>query len=188
MLLSKLGIFIDIIGTTLLALDVIKREYLRKLRHIFSNFSTLNISFSIIRKKELTGEDQLTLSVVKSIGIYFSFITLLILAMFRVNDTILEYAFLYPISCLALSFIAQLLPPKLHSISRFLIWLSTWAITPIVYLVFFIFLLVSFILQAQIKFSIFLEKWCEEDQAPRVLGLLVLFLGFVLQLIGTTHS
>jgi hypothetical protein len=185
-MLNEIALLLGAIGTGLLALDVVKAEILKSLRNIFAELASHRLSPSIIFKDDYDEKDHYAISVIKTVGFYTSSITALCLYLiYQPSDDLIQKIMYYPLSVMVMMLIGYFVMSISHKLGGWLISTGTYLALPTIWVFMFVFSVISWLFQLPIKFVVQQEeKWIGENQAPRVLGLFLLFLSFVLQFIA----
>lgn len=185
-MLNEIALLLGAIGTGRLALDVVKVDILKNLRNVFAELASHRLSPSIIFKDIYDEKDQYAISVIKSVGFYTSSITSLCLYLaYQPSDELIQKMMYYPLAVMIMMLIGYFIFSLSQKLGGWLISAATYLALPTIWVFMFVFSIVSWLLQFPIKFVIKQEeKWIGENQAPRFLGLLLLFLSFVMQFIA----
>ena len=183
---NEIALLLGAIGTGLLALDVVKADILMNLRNVFAKLASHRLSPSIIFKDNYDEEDQYAISVKKTVGFYTSIITALCLQLvYQPSDELIQKIMYYPLAVMIMMLVGYFVFSFSQKLGGWLISAGTYLALPTIWVFMFVFSIISWLLQFPIKFVIKQEeKWIGENQAPRFLGLLLLFLSFVLQFIA----
>lgn len=185
-MLNEIALLLGAIGTGLLALDVVKAEILKNLRNVFAELASHRLSPSVIFKDHCDEKDQYAISVIKSVGLYTSIITALCLYfVYQSSDELIQKIMYYPLAVMIMMLAGYFIFSFSQKFGGWLISAGTYLALPTILAFMFVFSIVSWLLQFPIKFVVKQEeKWIGENQAPRFLGLLLLFLSFALQFIA----
>ncbi|KZN70324.1 hypothetical protein [Pseudoalteromonas luteoviolacea] len=185
-MLNELALFLGMIGTACMALDVAKADFLRNLSSVFKLFTKQNLKPAILFKKQFTDEDHKALSSLKKIGIVTSIALVLIFNSYLSDDNkVIEFISYIPFALLISSLIGCALFPKIEKLGALFISIPIYLILPVIYIFLFLSGIVSFLFQLLLKACVSLENnLIGENQAPRFLGLIFLFLSFLLQFIA----
>lgn len=185
-MLAQIAVLLGAIGSGMLALDVVKPEILANLRRAFGEMASHRLSPAFLFKKEFDDKDHEALSVITTVGFYGSIVVLLCLYYFYgPNNDVVEKLMYYPLLIMGLMLSGFLIMNFSMKIGGWLISSGSYLALPLICCFMIAFAIVSLVLQSPIKFVVDNEKtWFAENQAPRVLGLLLLFISFVLQFLA----
>ncbi|MFN1584612.1 hypothetical protein [Vibrio rotiferianus] len=188
MMINEVALLLGMLGTGMLALDVANPSILTSLSNSFRNFANQGIfpSFLFRCNYEPTDEDREKLNRIRIIGFFSLLVAFGVMwVTFPELETILNsYAWVIGIPFIlalagygALSF-SQML-------ARILITSSTLLVLPFFYVFFIVFGILGVVLRLILLPIVSLENAViGQEQSPRFLGLLILFLSFFLQLIA----
>jgi hypothetical protein len=184
--LNEIALFCGMFGTAWLALDVAKPKILENLSLAFKRLTEHNFNPFFLFKGALNEDDNKALSVVKSVGFYSSIlIYCTIQYLYQPSEETLRLYSYVPLSIFGSMLIGYLLMGLNQTLGGIFITVPSYIMLPITYMFFLVFTVVSFFLQMFIKLFVAMEnKWIGEHQAPRFLGLMLLFISFLLQFIA----
>ncbi|MDN3556255.1 hypothetical protein [Halomonas maura] len=182
-MLAQIAVLLGAIGTGMLALDVVKPKILASLRRAFGDMASHRLSPRFLFKREFDDKDHEALSAIKTVGFYGSVVaTLCLYYFYEPSSDVVEKVMYYPLLIVGVMLTGFLVMNLSMRMGGWLISLGSYLALPLIYCFMVIFSIVSLVLQSPIKFVVDNEKiWFAENQAPRVLGLLLLFMSFVLQ-------
>lgn len=185
-MLNEIALLLGAIGTGLLALDVVKADILKNLRNVFAELASHRLSPSIIFKDNYDEKDKYAISVIKTVGFYTSSIaTLFLYFLYQPSDELIQKIIFYPLAVMIIMLVGYFVFSFNQKLGGWLTSAGAYLALPTIWIFMFVFSIVSWLFQFPIKFVIKQEeKWIGENQAPRFLGLLLLFLSFVLQFIA----
>lgn len=187
-MINEVALLLGMLGTVMLALDVATPSILPNLSNSFRNFTKQNIfpRFLFRCGHEPTDEDRENLSRISVIGFFSLFVAfgVMRITLPELESILNSYAWVIGIPFLlaltgygALNF-SQIL-------ARILITSSTLLMLPFIYAFFIVFGFLGAVLRLILWPIVRLENSViGQDQSPRFLGLLILFLSFFLQLIA----
>lgn len=185
-MLNDIALVLGMIGTGWLALDVAKPEILKNMSTVFKQLTKHSFNPSFLWKKEFSETDHKTLSIIKIVGVW-SLITVLAALQYTdyLSEQTLRQISYFPAALIGSVFIGSVLMGVSEKIAKILIVVPSYIILPVSLIYFFIFALVSIALQLFVKLFVSLEgKLIGTDQAPRFLGLVLIFTSFLLQFIA----
>lgn len=188
-MLVKLSALLGAIGTGLLALDVARPDFLKVLRSSFGSFSNTKIKLSLIYKRQPTEEELQSISTIQTVGL-FSVMMLFIVAYYILkpsNDAVnhyMRFVSIYPITYTVLIAIGFLLLKYGNNKGRHLVATATYLVLPSIIVAMAVFVILAWPIQFIVALTVRSEgRLIGENQAPRFLGLIILFASFVLQLL-----
>lgn len=185
-MLAQIAVLLGAIGTGMLALDVLKPEILASLRRAFEEMASHRFSPALLFKKEFDDKDHEALSAIKTVGFYGSIVAALCLYYFYgPSNDVVEKVMYYPLIIIGLMLAGFLIMNLSIRVGGWLISSGSYLALPLIYFFMMTFSIASLVLKSPIKFVVDNEQtWIAENQAPRVLGLLLLFMSFVLQFLA----
>ncbi|MBM4969086.1 hypothetical protein HYO26_22935 [Vibrio parahaemolyticus] len=185
-MLNYIALVLGLVGTVWLALDVAEPRILRKINVYFKIIARLKFDFRMIWKKELNDYDFKVISVLKTMSLWVSTFVLLIFAPELNSENIVVKVVTY--FMLAFSITAFLSLNTIESAPRFSLFLLSLAekvTTPLLIAYFYIFSTVGIVIKHVSKATLAAEgRYLGKYQSPRFVGLVLLFLSFLLQLWG----
>ncbi|EJG1536601.1 hypothetical protein ACEWBJ_22565 [Vibrio parahaemolyticus] len=187
-MINEVALLLGMLGTGMLALDVATPSILTSLSNSFRNFANQSIfpRFLFRRNYEPTDEDRENLNRIRIIG-FFSLLVafgVMWVAFPELESILNSYAWVISIPfILALAGYGALSFSEMFA--RILITSSTLLMLPFFYVFFIVFGILGVALRLILLPIVSLENSViGQEQSPRFLGLLILFLSFFLQLIA----
>jgi len=184
--LNEIALFCGMFGTAWLALDVAQPKILENLSLAFKRLTEHNFNPIFLFKETLNEDDNKALSVVKSVGFYSSILIFCAIQYFyQPNEETLRLYSYIPLSIFGSMLFGYLLMGLNQTVAGIFITVPSYIMLPITYMFFLVFTVISLFLQVFIKLFVTMEnRWIGEHQAPRFLGLMLLFISFLLQFIA----
>lgn len=188
-MIAKLGLILDIIGVFLLAIDMLKVETQININNWIKYSSSIKIK-TIIFSKDLTEEEVKYVWNLFFLNFIFIFISYAILDISgfidKTTETNIENLINNILIAISIYFgiIALLMAIAKFSNSLFNICLklSAYLLKPLSIILIILIPLLSITMKLIITpFSYLQDKYCEEKQLPRIIGLTFLFIGFICQ-------
>ncbi|WP_270943793.1 hypothetical protein [Vibrio parahaemolyticus] len=188
-MLSYIALVLGLIGTVWLALDVAEPRILRKINVYFKIIARLKFDFRMIWKKELNDYDFKVISILKTMSLWVSIFVLLIFApeLVQLNSEhiVVEIVTYFMLAFCITAFLSLNTIESAPRFSLFLLSLAEKVITPLLIAYFYIFSAVGIVIKHVSRVTLASEgRYLGKYQSPRFLGLVLLFLSFLLQLWG----
>ncbi|MGK0270080.1 MAG: hypothetical protein ACI88H_000715 [Cocleimonas sp.] len=185
-MLNEIALFCGMFGTAWLALDLAQPKILEDLSLAFKRLTEHNFNPIFLFKDVLSESDDKALLVVRSVGFYSSILIFCVIQYFyQPSEETLRYYSYIPLSIFGSMLLGYFLMSVNQTVAGLLISVPSYIMLPITYMFFLIFTVISWCLQMLIKQFVAMEnKWIGEHQAPRFLGLILLFISFLLQFIA----
>ncbi len=188
-MIAKLGLILDIIGVFLLAIDMLKVETQININNWIKYSSSIKIK-TIIFSKDLTEEEVkyvwnlFILNFIFIITIY----TILDMAGFIDKSTetnitnFLNYSVITIFIYFGIIALLMVISKFSHSLFNICLKLSAFLLKPLGSILIILIPLLSITMKLIITpFSYLQDKYCEEKQLPRIIGLILLLVGFICQ-------
>lgn len=179
-------VVLGMLGTGLLALDIVRPQLLRLINLHFIMVSRLKFSFRIFWKPndQLTkGERRVIKAIIKLSGYTFALLLLFSYPFLSWDYQLSNYVKFGILALLALPVLAGSLVHVANDVSVFLVRVINAVSVPGLALYFYFFLFVGVVYQLVIRRVFSVQRaYLARHQAPRFLGLVLLFCSFFLQL------